>query len=69
MGLGNLHRLERIYKYQEKNMEKQGKKVIILIEEMYNEFEFWYPFYRLREAGVEVVVVGSPSIGWQLRGN
>jgi len=42
-------------------MEKQGKRVIILVEEMYNEFEFWYPFYRLREAGVEVVVVGSGS--------
>jgi protease I len=42
-------------------MEKQGKRVIILVEEMYNEFEFWYPLYRLREAGVEVVVVGSGS--------
>jgi protease I len=42
-------------------MEKQGKRVIILVEEMYNEFEFWYPFYRLKEAGVEVVVVGSGS--------
>jgi protease I len=28
---------------------------------MYNEFEFWYPFYRLKEAGAEVVVVGSGS--------
>ena len=42
-------------------MEKQGKKVIILVEEMYNEFELWYPLYRLREAGVEVVIVGSGS--------
>lgn len=42
-------------------MKKQGKKVIILVEEMYNEFEFWYPFYRLKEAGVEVAVVGSGS--------
>ena len=42
-------------------MEKQGKRVIILVEEMYNEFEYWYPFYRLKEAGVEVVVVGSGS--------
>ncbi len=42
-------------------MEAQGKKVILLAEEMYNEFEFWYPFYRLKEAGVEVVVVGSGS--------
>ena len=28
---------------------------------MYNEFEFWYPYYRLKEAGAEVVVVGSGS--------
>lgn len=42
-------------------MELEGKKVIILVEQMYNEFEFWYPFYRLKEAGAEVVVVGSGS--------
>jgi protease I len=42
-------------------MEKQGKRVILLAEEMYNEFEYWYPLYRLREAGVEVVTVGSGS--------
>lgn len=40
-------------------MEIQGKKVLILIESMYNEFEFWYPFYRLKEAGAAVTVVGS----------
>jgi len=40
-------------------MELKGKKVIILVETMYNEFEFWYPYYRLKEAGAEVVVVGS----------
>ena len=42
-------------------MELQGKKIIILIEQMYNDLEFWYPYYRLKEAGVEVVVVGSGS--------
>ncbi|MBW1936165.1 MAG: type 1 glutamine amidotransferase [Deltaproteobacteria bacterium] len=42
-------------------MELKGKKVIILVEQMYNEFEFWYPYYRLKEAGVDVVVVGSGS--------
>ena len=40
-------------------MALQGKKVALLVEDMYNEFEFWYPFYRLKEAGAEVVVVGS----------
>jgi protease I len=35
------------------------KKIIILIEDMFNVFEFWYPYYRLKEAGAEVTVVGS----------
>ncbi len=42
-------------------MELKGKKVIILAEEMYNEFELWYPYYRLKEAGAEVTLVGSGS--------
>lgn len=40
-------------------MPLKGKKIAILIEEMFNVFEFWYPYYRLKEAGAEVVVVGS----------
>ena len=37
------------------------KKVIILVEEMFNVFEFWYPYYRIKEEGAEVTVVGSGS--------
>ena len=37
------------------------KKVIILVEEMFNVFEFWYPYYRLKEEGAKVMVVGSGS--------
>ena len=37
----------------------ENKKIAILIEDMFNVFEFWYPYYRLKEAGAEVVVVGS----------
>lgn len=40
-------------------MELDGKKVIILVEQMFNDQEFWYPYYRLKEAGAQVVVVGS----------
>lgn len=40
-------------------MELSGKKVMVLAEEMYNEFELWYPYYRLKEAGAEVTIVGS----------
>ncbi len=42
-------------------MELDGKKVIILVEEIFNDHEFWYPYYRLKEAGAQVVVVGSGS--------
>jgi protease I len=31
------------------------------VETFYNEFEFWYPYYRLKEAGAQVTVVGSGS--------
>jgi len=34
------------------------RKVLILIEDLFNEFEFIYPFYRLQEAGFTVDVAG-----------
>jgi protease I len=40
-------------------MEPAGKRVAILIEDMYQEHEFWYPFYRMKEAGAKVTVVGT----------
>ena len=40
-------------------MELKGKKIIILVEQIFNDQEFWYPYYRLKEAGAQVVVVGS----------
>jgi len=42
-------------------MELKGKKVAIPVENLFNTFEFWYPYYRLKEAGAEVTVVGSGS--------
>jgi len=39
----------------------KGKKMIVLAEQMFHDLEFWYPYYRLREAGAHVVVVGSGS--------
>lgn len=33
----------------------------ILIEDLYNELEFWVPYYRLLEAGVELTIVGPKA--------
>jgi protease I len=43
------------------NMELKGKKAIVLVEQMYNDYEFIYPLYRLREAGAETFVVGPEA--------
>jgi len=40
-------------------MKLKGKKAALLVEDMYQEFELWIPYYRLKEEGVEVTVVGS----------
>jgi protease I len=37
--------------------ELQGTRVAILVEQLYQEMELWYPLYRLREAGAETVLV------------
>ncbi len=39
-------------------MELSGKKVLVMVAEMYNDYEFIYPYYRLLEAGADVEVVG-----------
>ena len=33
-------------------------RAIILVEDIFNLFELWYPYYRLKEAGVSVSIVG-----------
>lgn len=35
------------------------KKIAILVEDLYQDLEVWYPYYRLREAGYETVFVGT----------
>lgn len=39
-------------------MRLAGKKAIVLLDQLYQEMEVWYPLYRLREEGVETVLVG-----------
>ena len=42
-------------------MELQGKRAAILVEQLYQEMEVWYPLYRLREAGCKVTLVGPEA--------
>jgi protease I len=42
-------------------MDLQGKRVAVLVEQLYQEMEVWYPIYRLREAGCTVTVVGPEA--------
>lgn len=44
-----------------------GKRVLILVGDIYEDLELWYPKLRLAEAGAEVVVVG-PRAGVKYAG-
>jgi protease I len=39
----------------------KGKSVAVLVEDMYEDLELWYPVYRLREEGAHVVLVGPEA--------
>ena len=40
-------------------MDLEGKRALILVDEGYEDLEFWYPKLRLMEEGVEVTVAGK----------
>lgn len=40
-------------------MSAAKKRVAILIEEQYQDLEVWVPYYRLKEAGAEVFLLGK----------
>jgi protease I len=42
-------------------MELKGKTVAVLVEQQYQELEVWYPYYRLKETGANVLLVGPEA--------
>jgi protease I len=42
-------------------MDLTAKRIAILVDNIYQEMEVWYPLYRFREAGAEVVTVGAQA--------
>ena len=42
-------------------MSLKGKRVAVLAENLYQEMELWVPYYRLKEAGAAVKVIGTGS--------
>jgi len=40
---------------------KKGRKVAVMVDEMYQVLEVWYPYYRLKEAGIEAVFVAAQA--------
>ena len=42
-------------------MTLKWKSAAVLVEDLYEDLELWYPVYRLREEGVNVVIVGPEA--------
>ncbi|NLE75982.1 MAG: protease, partial [Chloroflexi bacterium] len=42
-------------------MNASGKRVAILVEDLYEDPELWYPYYRMLEAGAAVSLVGPKA--------
>jgi protease I len=42
-------------------MSLEGKRIAVLAEDLYEDQELWYPYYRLLEAGAEVQIVGPEA--------
>jgi protease I len=46
-------------------MKLQGKKIALFVADFYEENEYWYPFYRMKEEGAEVVTIGPQALTYK----
>jgi len=42
-------------------MQLNGANIVVLAEELYEDMELWYPYYRLLEEGASVTLVGPKA--------
>jgi protease I len=56
-------KLKRNQKSKEEDdmSELSGKRIVIFVDDIYEDKEFWYPKIRMKEAGAEVVVAGPEA--------
>lgn len=38
-----------------------GKKILMFVDDLYEDLELWYPKIRLREEGAEIIIAGSDN--------